>query len=224
MHYFIFNGIDSRDLGITVKNMPLIPRAERDIETIKVNGKNGNLHIDNGTFRSSSYIINCIIEDISKIDDIKSTFIGTANLILSKYSDRYFIATIKNQISFDKYLNYLQEFPLQFDIEPISYNLTEESLEYTSNDSDFDIGGNIEISPKISITGVGTVTINNVPVEVEETGIEIDCELMNCTKNNLNVNNKVVLDEFPKLKPEGNSITLGSGITKVTLTYRRGWL
>lgn len=224
MHYFIFNGIDSRNLGITVKNMPLIPRAERDIETIKVNGKNGNLHIDNGTFRSSSYTINCIIEDISKIDDIKSTFIGSANLILSKYSDRYFIATIKNQISFDKYLNYLQEFPLQFDIEPISYNLTEESLEYTSNDSDFDIGGNIDISPKISITGVGTVTINNVPVEVEETGIEIDCELMNCTKNNLNVNNKVVLDEFPKLKPEGNSIVLGNGITNVTLTYRRGWL
>ena len=224
MHYFIFNNIDSRNLGITVKNMPLIPRAERDIDIINVSGRNGNLHIDNKTFRSNSYTISCIISDVSKIDEIKSALIGTGNLILSKYNDRYFKATIKNQISFDKYLNYLQEFPLQFDIEPISLNLTEETLEYTSDNLDFDIGGNIEISPKITITGVGTITINNVSVEVEETGIEIDCELMNCTKNNLNYNNKVILDEFPKLKPTANSITLGTGITKVTLSYRRGWL
>lgn len=224
MHYFIFNNIDSRDLGITVKNMPLIPRAERDIDVINVSGRNGNLHIDNKTFRSNSYTISCIISDVSKIDEIKSALIGTGNLILSKYSDRYFIATIKNQISFDKYLNYLQEFPLQFDIEPISLNLTEETLEYTSDNLDFDIGGNIEISPKITITGVGIVTINNVSIEVEETGIQIDCELMNCTKNNLNYNNKVILDEFPKLNPTDNSIVFGTGITKVTLVYRRGWL
>ena len=84
MHYFIFNNIDSRNLGITVKNMPLIPRAERDIDVINVSGRNGNLHIDNQTFRSNSYTISCIISDVSKIDEIKSALIGTGNLILSK--------------------------------------------------------------------------------------------------------------------------------------------
>lgn len=224
MHYFSFNGINSTDLGITVKNMPLLPRAERDIETINVSGRNGNLHIDNGTFRSNSYTISCIIEDITKIDSIKSTFIGTGKLILSKYSDRYFIATIKNQISFDKYLNYLQEFPLQFDIEPIAYHLTDEILEYTSSNASFDIGGNVEVAPKMTITGTGTVTLNGVSVQVAETGIEIDCELMNCTKEGLNKNDKVTLDSFPKLNPSENSITLGNGISKVKLVYKRGWL
>ena len=224
MHYFIFNGVNSTDLGITVKDMPLLPRAERDIETINVSGRNGNLHIDNGTYRSNSYTIKCVVSDITKIDNIKSVFVGTGKLILSKYNDRYFIATIKNQISFDKYLNYLQEFPLQFDIEPIAYHLTDEILEYTSNNSDFDIGGNIDVAPKMTVTGTGTVTLNGVSVQVAETGIEIDCELMNCTKNNINKNDKVTLDKFPRLNPTENAITLGSGITKVKLVYKRGWL
>ncbi len=224
MHYFIFNEINSNDLGIIVKKMPQVPLAERDIESFNVSGRNGSLHIDNGTYKSINYTISCIISDISKIDNIKKTFNGTSKLILSKYNDRYFEATIKNQVSFDKYLNVLQEFPLQFELQPIA--CSNELIETTisSDTDDFDIGGNAITNPIIIVDGIGTVTINNVSVQILESDIVIDCELMNCTKNNLNANDKVVLDKFPVLNPTNNTITIGDGINSIELKYRKRWL
>lgn len=224
MHYFIFNNINSNELGIIVKNMPLIPLAEKDIESIKISGKNGNLHIDNGTYNSINYTIDCVISDISKIDNIKKAFNGTSKLILSKYNDRYFEATIKNQISFDKYLNVLQEFPLQFELQPISYSNELEEIRISSDINNLDIGGNAITNPIILVDGTGTFTINNVSVEILESGITIDCELMNCTKNNLNANDKVILDKFPTLNPTDNVITIESGINNIELKYRKRWL
>ena len=224
MHYFIFNNINSNELGIIVKNMPLIPLAEKDIESIKISGKNGNLHIDNGTYNSINYTIDCVISDISKIDNIKKAFNGTSKLILSKYNDRYFEATIKNQISFDKYLNALQEFPLQFELQPISYSNELEEIRISSDINNLDIGGNTITNPIILVDGTGTFTINNVSVEILESGITIDCELMNCTKNNLNAKDKVILDKFPTLNPTDNVITIESGINNIELKYRKRWL
>ena len=122
MESFEFNGVSSESLSIVVKELPLLPRAERNIDTISVNGRNGNLHIDNGTYKSRQYTISCIILDKSKIDEINKTYLGSGILRLSKYTDRYFKAIIKNQIPFEKYLSVLNEFPLQFEIEPISYS------------------------------------------------------------------------------------------------------
>ena len=224
MHYFIFNNINSNELEKIVKNMPLIPLAEKDIESIKISGKNGNLHIDNGTYNSINYTIDCVISDISKIDNIKKAFNGTSKLILSKYNDRYFEATIKNQISFDKYLNALQEFPLQFELQPISYSNELEEIRISSDINNLDIGGNTITNPIILVDGTGTFTINNVSVEILESGITIDCELMNCTKNNLNANDKVILDKFPTLNPTDNVITIESGINNIELKYRKRWL
>ena len=224
MEYFTFNNINSNTLGIIVKKMPLIPLAEKDIESIQISGRNGNIHIDNGTYKAINYTINCVMSDPTKIDNIKKTFNGTAKLVLSKYSDRYFIATIKNQVSFDKYLNVLQEFPLQFELQPIALanNLTETTI--SASTSNLSVGGNVEIKPIIIVNGIGQVTINSVTIETLETGITIDCDLMNCTKNNLNVNDKVVLDKFPSLISGTNTIVLGNGITNITLKYREGWL
>ena len=224
MQYFIFDNVNSNDLGIIVKNMPLIPLAEKDIESIRISGKNGNLHIDNETYKSLNYTIDCIISDISKIDNIKKTFNGTSKLILSKYSDRYFEATIKNQVSFDKYLNVLQEFPLQFELQPIAYGNELIETTISSDIDDLDIGGNTFAKPIIIVDGIGILTINNLSVQVLENGIMIDCELMNCTKNNLNANDKVVLDKFPTLNPTNNTIVIGEGINSIELKYRKRWL
>lgn len=224
MHYFVFNDVNSNDLGIIVKNMPIVPLAEKDIESVPISGRNGNLHIDNGTYRAISYTISCVITDVSKIDNIKRTFSGTSKLILSKYADRYFVATIKNQVNFEKYLNVIQEFPLQFELQPIAYSneLIEKTISSSTNS--FEVGGNVCIGPKILVNGIGTFTINNTTIQVLESGITIDCDLMNCVKNNLNINNKVILDKFPILNPENNEITLDSGIDNLKFEYRRGWL
>ena len=107
MESFTFNNVSSDALGLIIKEMPPIVRAARDIESIKVNGRSGNLHIDNETYDVVNITINCIVSANANIDIIKSTLIGTGELELSTVPDRTFIATIKNQINYSKYLKYI---------------------------------------------------------------------------------------------------------------------
>lgn len=222
MEKFIFNDISSDDLGLIIKEMPPITKAAKNIETIKVNGRNGNLHIDNGTYDSVDVTIECIVKDLSKIDIIKSTLEGTGKLELSTVPDRKFIATIKNQIDFAKYLMVLREFPLQLELEPFSFSESK-TLNYNESAS-FTVGGNVKTFPIINVTGVGSISINNISIEVFETGITIDCDLMNCYTDGIDKNNMVILDDFPYLNPGENNLTFGSGITNVKIEYSERWL
>lgn len=224
MEYFVFKGTRSDNLGIIVKEMPAISKSEKDIETIEVSGRNGAFHIDNGTYKTKKYKVKCVLKEDTYLDQIKLLFEGTGKLELSTELNREYNATIQNQIDFSKYLTYLREFTLNFELDPISYSKTATTKTITENTS-FTGGGNCNVNPKITITGTGTVTLNNIPVEVTETGITIDCELMNCTKNNLNKNDKVNIDsDFPYIKPGTNTVVLGTGVTSVSIEYNAGWL
>lgn len=224
MEYFKFKGVKSDDLGIVVKEMPAIIKSEKNIESINVSGRNGAFHIDDGTYKQKKYKIKCVLTDNTYLDQIKTLFDGKGKLELSTEPDREYNAIVLNQIDFSKYLTYLREFTLNLELDPISYSKIETEKIITENSS-FVGGGNCNVNPIITITGTGTVTLNNIPIVVSETGITIDCELMNCTKDNLNKNDKVNIDtDFPYIKPETNTIVLGEGITSVSIVYNEGWL
>lgn len=223
MENFIFKNINSNNLGIIVKEMPLMPRSEKSIEIINIAGRNKPLHIDNNYYLSRSYTISCVLKEKTYLDTISALFVGAGKLQLSKYPGRYFNAIIKNQIQFKSYLNHLNEFPLQFEIEPISYDNTETIEEIVSSGT-INVSGNIEINPIIVVDGIGSFSINGETIQVLESGITIDCNLMVCSNNYVAKNDKVILNNFPKLNPGSNTITIGSGITKLTIKYECGWL
>jgi len=223
MEWFKINGTSSNDLGIVIKDIGAIPTALRNIETVSVNGRNGNLHIDNGNYEQKTITIKCIVTDLSKIDTLKAKLQGVFYLERSVEEGRIYKAKIKNQIDFVKYLVDLKEFPIQLIMDPIAYSKTLTTEVITSNGSII-VGGNVETPPTVVVTGTGTFTINGYSVTTSEDGITIDCDLMNCTKDSLNKNSAVTLDSFPVLTPGNNAITLGTGITKLVITYKAGWL
>ena len=161
--------------------------------------------------------------DESKLDEMKTLYDGIGILEVSTELDREYKATIYNQIDFTKYLTYLKEFVLQFELHPIAYSKTSTEKTFRTT-SEFNVGGNIGIAPIISVVGTGIFTLNNTQVEVLESGLTIDCELMNCTVNNINKNDKINLDEFPNLNVGINNIVLGTGIESVTISYKEGWI
>lgn len=223
MEYFIFNGVSSNDMGIIIKEMPPVIKSEKNVETVTISGRNGDLHIDDGTYKTKKYKIKCILTDTTKIENLKKLCDGTGSLELSTELGKEYQATIYNQIDFSKYLTYLKEFTLQFELYPISYSKELKEIICDSN-TEFSIGGTVDVSPIITINGTGVITLNNTQVKVAETGIIIDCELMNCTKDNINKNDKVNLDNFPQLLVGDNTLVLGEGIESVIINYKEGWL
>ena len=224
MESFIFKGSNSNDLGIVIKEMPAVTKSEKNIESITVSGRNGDLHIDDGTYKSKKYKMKCILIDITKINQLKSVLDGTGTLELSTEPNVEYQATVTNQIDFDKYLTYLKEFEIIFELYPIAYSKTTISNTYNAN-AEFDVLGTFNVAPKITINGTGTITLNNTQVSVTETGITIDCDLMNCTKDSINKNDKVNINsDFPTLLVGKNTLVLGTGIESVVISYKEGWL
>ena len=222
--YFIFNGTKSSSIGIIIKELPPIIKAEKNIDSISISGSNRTLHIDNQTYKPKTYKISCILTENANINSIKALLDSTGILELSSEPNIEYRATIKNQIDFGKYLTYLKNFSITFELDPIGYSKTAKDDVYTSSSNEFTVNGTSVVYPTIIVTGTGTFTLNNVAVEVLETGITIDCDLMNCTKSGINKNDKVILDVFPKLIVGTNTLVLDSGITSVELIYKEGWL
>ena len=65
--YIIYNGIDSRDLGVVVEKLPDLHRAPEDVELIKITARDGRLEKANGTcdVYADSMKINCFGVDLS---------------------------------------------------------------------------------------------------------------------------------------------------------------
>lgn len=224
MEWFKFNDINSENLGIVVKEMPPITIAPRDIESIKVTGSDRQLHIDKGSYSAYEMTISIILMDSTKLDQIKKTYQGTGKLILSTLPDRYFNATIMNQVDFSKYYSVLREAPLQFEVDPISFSNQKKTFVAESN-TEVIVGGTAHTFPVIKVTGTGSFVINHTSVIVIESGVTIDCKNMTITNNSINKADKVELVnmDFPFLNPGQNTIIL-TGITKLEIEYEEGWL
>lgn len=223
---FAFNGFNSyKDLGIIVTKMPPIFLSKRDIQSIQIEGSNRILHVDNEAYLLSDVSIECILVDISKLDKLKKTFSEIGEIEFSNNPGRIYRCTIVNQVNFSKYCNSdsIKEFPLQLELEPLAYSKESKVLNIDTSGS-FNIDGTENSNPMIKVTGIGTVTLNNISVQFLENNITLDCENMEATTNLISKNDKVILNDFPYLIPGNNTIVLSDGIENVEISYKERWL
>lgn len=78
--------------------------------------------------------------------------------------------------------------------------------------------------PLIRIFGAGTFTLNDITVTVSQADefTDVDCELMDCYKGNVNKNQYVSFStyDFPVLKSGQNTVGFAGGVTAVTIIPR----
>jgi phage-related protein len=227
VEYFIFNGINSNTKGIEIKKMPPITSPKKDIESIKVDGRNGNLHIDNGMYDTYDLTIECIVTDLTKINEIKAYLTGIGVVELSTIPNVEFDCVIKNQIPIDKYLNVIREFPLLLEVNPIGKSKTLTTVTKTE-DGTFTVAGTFGVAPILEIkgTGDGSVTLNGTTINItdmSDTAIIIDCDLMNAIQGVDSANSQIDCDKFPSLVIGENTISM-IGATEVKIKYKVGWL
>lgn len=225
---FTFNGTASTTYDITVKKLPSIVMPERDIESISIDGRNGNLHIDYETYNSYNTTMEIIINDLTELDTIKAWLTGIGTIIFSDRPTIQYECVIKNQLPYDMYAYNSKIVPIQMELSPIGLSTTETTVTKTTDPATFVVGGTYATKPTLEVKGSGTVIINLngasfTLLNCDSTAYIVDCDLQNVTKDGLNANNQFYGD-FPELIVGTNDLQWTGTVTEVKIIYRAAYL
>ena len=227
----IFNNICSEELGIIVVEGPPEVLAQEEYEEISIEGRNGTLIENKGTFPNieKSFILTTIDldQDIDlMIEKIKMWLFNIKeNKLLYAIPNRYNIVkkvVIEEDIktTFEEY----GDFKIKFLCEPFYYDLLEKNITITEKGTKFYNKGDFNSNPKIVIYGTGDLqlTINDTTVQINNVDerVLLDSKLFLCLDKDNNNKSIDMIGNFPTLDIGENTITWVGNITKLDISPR----
>lgn len=224
-----WKGIELSTKGIIVEKTPSIMKGKKRFEKYEIEGRNGVLVIDKGTYDSFVVTLECHF-DISKysIEEIKDFLDGYGTLSFD--GKKEYTAIIQNQIEFEK-VSMFRKFPIQFLVNPICTDINSTVLEVESNNYEINIEeATANMYPLLIIKGSGdvSITFNNKTFYLYELNQDntyyLDCEnKVIYDTNNVNCSHLMRYD-FPYLKPKTNTISYTGTITLFEIEYKKAYI
>ena len=229
LNYFIYNGIDSRTMGVYVGCLDelVFPQLRGDL--IEIPGRDGFILDSDGAYDSYSREIECVFEENADIPRIAKWLQGMGELILSTDLTKKYEVRIQNNISLTSVAIYYRNFILDLEFQPWAESVQEYTIQIESDSMGFDIGGTLEVRPTIEVTGTGDITlmINDKELHLydlpESTTIVIDCKYQTMKIGTQNASNYVggaMLSEI-KLQPIANVVSIIGNYENIKFKYRR---
>ncbi len=227
--WFSFNGTNSADMGVIVKEMPVIPRAERRAERIAIPGRDGHVTRGDDTYAPVDIVITCVIETTDKINEISDWLRGSGDLVLSLEPDKAYKAEAFAPFGYGRLAKTWREFPVTFTAQPFRYEAEPETISLTASGTIYNPGTRFSL-PVIDVYGSGVLTIqdgeNTYEITVTATSgedyVTINSEMQECYYGSA-WRNSNVSGTFPKLQPGEITVTLGTGITRADITGNWRW-
>lgn len=241
--YFIFNGVNSKDLGIVITGTGVFSRPVRSYATTYVPGKNGAVYTDNGYYENVDVQYTDCFFDVFDDSDMQEAFKQHWNSMNAlfrtngycrledTYHPNYFrlgVLANSTDLSMEQQLRN-GTFTITFNCKPQTFLKSGEqqttitsSGTYLANPDSFI---QYESKPLIRVYGTGELVVGGVTIKITNANeyTDIDSEIEECYRDAENCNANVTLTDhkFPTLDAQnGTGFTLGSGITKVEVTPR----
>ena len=230
--YFTYDGVSSQEFGIKIKKEGInnFSSPQRSYEAIQVKGRNGDLIIDNGNFENFTLEIECYLDsresDLNTVSkELKKWLISDLKykkLILSTDTNYYYEAICVNKIDISEVIENFGECLIVFSCKPLKKEtFGDDKIILTENSSLHNNG--LASSPYIKVVGSGDITINinnqKLVLKGVESYIEVDTELYNCFKDNINQNNKMYSD-FPIFEEGKNDISWEGNVSQLEILPR----
>ena len=226
LNHFTYNSHSTTEYGLLVTGKRIFNAPSRRVEKYSVPGRNGDIAVELGGYE------NIVIQyDIAVVNNFATSASGIKNwLLASKGYQRltdtydtthYRLAVMSSSIEYvTTALNREGTATIEFDCKPQRFLLTGENTTTLNASGSISNGTQMDAKPLLRAYGAGTLTVNGTAVTVttSSTYVDIDCEAQQCYKGTTNCNNNVVVNEFPTLSPGSNTVTLGTGISKVIIT------
>lgn len=228
MNYLIYNGIRTSDYGIFISGAESFNAPEADLTLQSVPGRNGDLIFDNKRWKNISvrypaFIRACFEEKARAFVQQMLSDVGYKTLQSTYDMGHFRQGVFAGPMEFTTGpWNASGRFDLIFTCKPQRFLTSGTAATTLSASGTINNPTRFEALPLIRVYGTGTVTVNGTAVTINSAGsyTDIDSEMQDCYRGTVNCNNNVTLTDFPVLSPGENSITLGTGITRVSITPR----
>lgn len=237
MGVIIFNGIPSTNYGIHVETPPVYATPERDYEVVHIPGRNGDLVIDNGSYKNVTRKYSISVGEIdgnfttlaAGVSEWLHSASGYARLEDSYESDYFRLAYYVADAEMENLFHQAGKMSIEFNCKPARFLKAGERAVPFTTDGSISNPTFQKSFPKLTVvvSGSGTLTIGDQTITISgltnSTRMVIDSELQDIYEEGslTNLNSKVSLsDGFPLLSPGVNTITFTGSITSVEVIPR----
>ena len=229
MAWFIYNGIDSRDMGVIVRRLPDLHRPKEDATYIKVPGRDGRLRQKSGSVDTyqTTLAVNCHGRSLAEIYEWLR---GSGWLISSNEPDRKIDVDLYAQGSDDRLRlasgACWDDVTFSVNVQPYRYYTEDVTETATASPAALNNPGTAHSRPRITIRGSGDVTVTVGLAQMDfaglTDGVVVDCGLMQCLSldGTQLLNGLATMDEYPTLAPGLNYLTFTGNVSEITVEMR----
>lgn len=220
----IFGGVDSADFGIYIGGEGTFNAPKRDVEMIKIPGRNGAFALDKGRFENIEVTYSAFNYETDlatfaqQLSDFRNAICsqkGYQRLTDTFHLDEYRMATYIDGLEIKPIdFNTAATFDIVFNCKPQRYLLDgEEAIDVSSGDVILN-PTLFDASPLLAVKGYGTIGFNGYEIELENKTVGDVGMLSNYTSpSGGSANNTVVFTatlENTALLNAGDAITIGT--------------
>ena len=232
MGIVMFNGTSSQDLHALVQTAPEYEFPEKDYSVTHVEGRNGDIVIDTGSWQNVPRTYSLAIdtrkisyaEVASKLVQWLHSASGYARLEDSYEPDFYRMAMYKDSGSISNIYSKAGQIEISFNCKPQRYLKSGEVSDLFTFNTEYRNPTDFPSKPKIVIhgSGSGTVKIGAYEITIFNIldGMTVDCEIQDTYKDDINCNSRVSISEYPKIIAGNNTISMSGGVTSIEITPR----
>lgn len=224
--WFEFNGVRSTDMGVRLMALPKRPIAAEKGEKISVPGRDGYLWMSEGGAREAIIVnVSCTTVDGYNPNGLAKWLSGEGLLIFSDDPKSAYRARVISEYAREyRFLRFdAEKFDIPFECQPYRYVYPDPSRIKLTASQVVDNPGNVYSLPKITVNGGGEITLHvgDYMIDIEGGSVVIDSETMECfdTAGRL-ANDRVSMDEFPRLLPGDNPVMWSGNVTSVLIDGR----
>lgn len=228
MEGFIWKNIKSVDMFLITDKLPPKNTSVKRVEKIIIPGRSGFLTRSDGAYEGDVKTVEfhheLAAENPTTVDMVKAWLSGSGEVIFGNQDDRYYKATIINQISLDEVIPILHKGIVLFDCQPFGYLLEgTKTITISTSGSTVTNIGNYYSEPYFKVFGSGNITLNingkSIVIKSISSYIQIDTELDQFYKDTVSMEGNVT-GECPILAPGANTIAWVGTVTKIEIIPR----
>lgn len=230
MNFFVYDGKNSQDLGLLISGEKTYNSPSRDVTTVSIPGRSGDLIIDNGRYNNIeiSYAVSFRKDIPEKTRTLKAWLLSSAGYrrLEDTYQPEYFrLASISNATEFEISINRYGTAELIFNCNPFLFLKSgEQTITVLVSGGKIYNPEYIESRPIITVygNGDGVLSVNNTNYNLSaiDGSVTINSDIGLVYKGTENKNNTVNFVKFPVLQSGENIIDWTGGIRKVEIKPR----